>query len=394
MQLHLFDSRPRTNPAPATFGEDSFTFLNRVDQPFWARIRDELEGWFADYPRMHAADLRGRFRDAVPAQHYGAWWELYLYRLASRLGFTIDVHPQLPGTTHRPDFRFARGGVSCLVEATTTWSGVNANPPPSQAEARIMNAINQARSASFYLQLEWVKRGRRIPSASDIVPQIEQWLDSLDPAAVIAETPGNRTTREIAARDWVMRFTVLPRKPQTQDHRGPILGLLPPVSGFTNDVDRLRRTLDRKRLRYRDPNEPLILAVLISSVTVSKTSIEQALLGSEAIEIDPTNLQLGRVVRRKDGFWAPGPPPQNTRISAVLTGENLAPESAARIWPRLWANPWARHPMTWDLPFPTSSLDRDGLVTHHDVEGNPAAELGLPDDWPGPESPFEKAHEY
>jgi hypothetical protein len=59
-----------------------------VDQPFWQRIRDELERWYADYPDdEHGFGLRARFRKAAPAQHFGAWWELYLHRLFRCLGF-------------------------------------------------------------------------------------------------------------------------------------------------------------------------------------------------------------------------------------------------------------------------------------------------------------------
>jgi hypothetical protein len=31
--------------------------MNRVDQPFWSRVRDQLEEWFGDYPVDAAADL-------------------------------------------------------------------------------------------------------------------------------------------------------------------------------------------------------------------------------------------------------------------------------------------------------------------------------------------------
>ena len=77
----------RTDPGHARYGEDSFSFLDRVDQRYWERIRNELESWFAGYPDEEKADLKARFRDKSPAQHFAAWWELYLHRLFSRLGF-------------------------------------------------------------------------------------------------------------------------------------------------------------------------------------------------------------------------------------------------------------------------------------------------------------------
>src|SRR3954447_23347680 len=102
--MRLFDDFERANPLPAEEGEDSFSFMNRVAQPFWQRIRDELDQWFAAYPPDDATDLRSRFRDASPAQHFAAWWELYLHELFLRLGFAVDVHPELEGVSGRPDF--------------------------------------------------------------------------------------------------------------------------------------------------------------------------------------------------------------------------------------------------------------------------------------------------
>jgi hypothetical protein len=54
----LFDAGARIDPSPAEHGEDSFSFMNRVDQPFWERIRAKLERWSAGWislPRSVAA---------------------------------------------------------------------------------------------------------------------------------------------------------------------------------------------------------------------------------------------------------------------------------------------------------------------------------------------------
>ena len=119
----LFDDFERTNPSPRAYDEDTFSFLNRVDQPYWQRIRDALGQWYAEYPDAEPGfPLRARYRDPAPAQHYGAWWELYLYRLFRCLGFEVEVEPDVPGG--KPDFRMARRDDSFLVEATTTFSGI------------------------------------------------------------------------------------------------------------------------------------------------------------------------------------------------------------------------------------------------------------------------------
>jgi len=119
----LFSTGKRTDPAPSRYGEDSYSFLDRVDQKFWNRIREELECWFADFPADAAPDLRARFCARDPAQHFAAWWELYLHRFFSRLGMTVEAHPEIAGTTSRPDFRIGYAGGSFLLEAAATFSG-------------------------------------------------------------------------------------------------------------------------------------------------------------------------------------------------------------------------------------------------------------------------------
>src|SRR4051794_32827988 len=99
-ELKLFSDGPRTNPGPATHSEADFAFLDRVAQPYWERVRGELEAWFAAYPRNETGrDLRSRFRKADPAQHCAAWWELYLHRLFTLAGYDAEPHPRLVGTS-------------------------------------------------------------------------------------------------------------------------------------------------------------------------------------------------------------------------------------------------------------------------------------------------------
>jgi hypothetical protein len=44
--LQLFDDIERTDPSAAPRGESHFAFLNRIDRPYFAAVRDLLENWF------------------------------------------------------------------------------------------------------------------------------------------------------------------------------------------------------------------------------------------------------------------------------------------------------------------------------------------------------------
>jgi hypothetical protein len=117
---------------------------------------------------------------------------------------------------------------------------------------------------------------------------------------------------------------------------------------------------------------------------VDHEDIEAALLGPIAYPVDPDKPGLGRAFWKRGGFWIRGNEPRGTRVSAVLLGNNLVPENVARVWPRLWLNPWAARPLLLSLPFPRGVPDERRAVEYEEVADAPHSTLGLPEDWPGP----------
>jgi hypothetical protein len=388
MTATLYDDFERTDPQPRRPEESVFAFLNRVDQPFWHRIREELERWYADYPdEQRGFDLRNRFRRREPSQHFGAWWELYLHRLFRCLGFDVEVEPEVSGG--KPDFRLTRDSSSFLVEATTTFSGIVDEERDPAREAAILAAIDQARNPDFTVGLAIEKVGDQQPKVREITAPLERWLAGFDPDEVLKLDIFDAPQFQLELRGWCLLFTAFALRPEARgkpDHR--LLGMGPGMSGYVNDLQQLRAALIRKGLKYK-PEEPLVLAVLqMSSGSVDHEDIEGALLGTVAYPV--LEQGLGRPFRRKDGVWMRGDGPTGTRVSAVLTANNLVPENVARTWPRLWPNPWAARPLTVDLPFPRGVATAEPVVSYEEVAGTPHSILGLPQDWPGPDEPFSK----
>jgi hypothetical protein len=384
MKVRLFDEFERTDPSPRGYEENTFSFLNRVDQPFWQRIRDELERWYADYPDdEHGFGLRARFRNAAPAQHFGAWWELYLHRLFRCLGFHVEVEPNVVGG--KPDFRMTRDSDSFLVEATTSFSGIVDEERHPEREAAILAAIDKAQNPNFFVRAEFQKVGDEQPKVREIVEPLERWLESLDPDDVLQRGYLDAPQLALPVRGWELLFTAfaIPLEARGRpDHR--LLGMPPGMTGYVNDREKLAAALAGKGGKYK-PDEPLVLAVLLmSDGTVDHEDIEDALVGPIAYPIDPDKPGLGRPFWQRSGFWIKGSEPRHTRVSAVLLANNLVPENVARIWPRLWPNPWAARPLLVSLPFRRGVANERGTVQYDEVADAPHSLLGLPQDWPGP----------
>jgi hypothetical protein len=389
MTATLFDDIQRTDSRPSGHEESIFSFLNRVDQPFWKRIREELERWYADYPdEQRGFDLRQRFRRPEPPQHFGAWWELYLHHLFRCLGFQVEVEPPVSGGN--PDFRVTRDTDSFLIEATASFSGIVDEERQPAREAAVLAAVDTARNPNFTVSLKIEKVGDEQPKVREIAQPLEQWLSGLDPDDVLERDIFDAPQCRLDVRGWKLLFTAFALRPEARrkpDHR--LLGMGPGMTGYVNDRQQFVATLIGKRRKYK-PDEPLVVAVLLmSDGTVDHEDIEWALLGPITQRVLPDR-GLGPPFRRLDGFWIRGNEPRGTRVSAVLTGNNLVAENVARTWPRLWPNPWAARALGADLPFPRGLANQQGAVHYEEVDDTPHPILGLPQDWPGPGKPFSK----
>lgn len=387
----LFDDLVRTDPAPASDGEDSFTFLNRVDQPFWCRVRDQLEEWFGEYPMDAAADLAGRFRDFDSRQHFAAWWELYLFTLYRRLGYSVTVHPTVAGTTAQPDFLVVRGDEELYVEAAVVFSGIEDEQRHAAREAWIYDLVNKATNPNFHVGLEFDRFGMWRPKEAELIRPLEQWLAGLDPDRVTAAIDAGEEAPELylPVRDWRLIFTALPVKSEHRGKPGRLLGIYPATAGVVNAKEMARKTLDRKGGHYGQLDKPFVVALLGMSSFMEDRDMEQALFGSLAVQyyVNDPGREV-KWVRQRDGFWMRGTQPRGTRVSAVLAGTGLMPWCPARGLPRLWLNPWATKPLIVTDPFPTAIVNDRGLMVSTETNVEAHVVLGLPQDWPGPEPPF------
>jgi hypothetical protein len=330
--------------------------------------------------------FRNRFRSRRPDQHWGAWWELYLFRVFTALGFSVEVHPEVAAGPGRPDF-----GVDMAerfyVEATTVFSGIVEEGRHGERESWILDALDEGKSDNFFVGVRFDTVGKERPRTREVVKPVEEWLEGLDPDVVATSMIAGRRppVQPFAFRDWRIRLEAFPIRTEARgdpDHR--LVGMGPMSGGFVNDRAMLGKALARKKQRHSKVDAPLIVAVLGMSPFLDDLDIEQALFGSEAVVIDS-----GQLVRKPDGFWRGTRGASAKDVSAVLVGTAIRPPFVTRGWPRLWLNPWASRPLEVELPFPRAAVKAEGLAFTDETRSANEV-LGLPSDWPGdPESRFD-----
>jgi hypothetical protein len=139
--------------------------------------------WYQVFPDEND-DLRRRFQETEPRQHYAAWWELYVHGLLRALGFEVTFHPPVPGTDGRPDFLAERRGSAFYVEAATVFSGIVSPSRQSRALVDIEDTIARLDSSVFWPSLRVDRVGGSMPAKRSIRHAITNWTAHLDPDEV------------------------------------------------------------------------------------------------------------------------------------------------------------------------------------------------------------------
>ena len=380
-ERHLFDPVQR-HAGQGRYSESHFAYLNRADGSAWQRIRDLHEEWYSDYPDA-AGDLRARFRESDIRQHAPAWWELYTHALFRRLGYTVEVHPELAGTSRRPDMLVARGDSRMYVECVVLFE--DGSDPGSDGQAWLRDCIDSAKHPDLIVGVGIRARGSQRPREREVTKRIEEWLNSLnyddvhDAHAAHAGLP----TETFDFRGWRVVLTALPMAPH---RRGVDCGRIAygPSTGMfvVTAVDGIRRVLEKKASQCRGVDSPLVIAMLSRAVFARQHELARACFGSDAIKLDETG-SAAELVQQADGYWRPQPHPHGRRVSAVLFSEHLHASRIAAELPTLWVNPWANNPIADQLPFETRTAHNTGHVfLASEGTSSPAEAFGLPTDWP------------
>jgi hypothetical protein len=371
--MPLFDSKPRTNPSVMTHVEDMYSFLDRVDDPAFARIRLLLNDWFARYesiqPAKAANDVAGRIRSKQPLQFEGAFWELYLHEAHVRLGFDVATYPE---DVRHPDFILTKGGETVYLEATVTGKSAGL-PTDPRGTGQLYDWINSARDPNFFVRAEVLEAGETPPRRRQVTEPLEAWLQGLagDWRRLRDEMENGNVeshpTRVIEVRSWRLLFEAFPKsEKQRIEDAMPMIGIYRGQAAWEGEsAEFVRAKLHGKATHYGDLDAPMVVALHDLTPFASRGVMREALLGLER------------------PYWTAGAGSAN-RVSAVLAASDFGQSSPARKTPELWLNTHATHSLrtdvlAWPVVLPQEK-SRPGL--------DPAELFDLPRDWPG--KPFEK----
>ena len=226
-----------------------------------------------------------------------------------------------------------------------------------------------------------------MPRRGQIIGPIREWMATYDPDVVLTMSASELPTRQITIGGWVLELRLMPRSPEYRgrsDNR--LIGMHGAIGGFMNNRQQIRRALETKRKQHKAQDSPMVIAVLALNGAVENEDVIGALFGSQAIRVDIAT-GTTTVTRNPDGLWVGKSGISAKKVSAVLTGTAVLPNTCATAPLRLWHHFAPDHELSVDLPFASVRVDDDGLV-FTDATEEPYDILGLFPEWPGPDPPF------
>jgi hypothetical protein len=363
----LFEESGRSDNSAARHTEGAFHFLNRRAGGFWDRVRGHIESSYAAFPDEHKHGLVARLRKNDERQHLPAWWELYTFTLFDKLGYKIEVHPELPGSPKNPDFLVTKGHLSMYVEAAVVFNGQQ----DADAWNWVCDCVNAAKNPDFMVDLDIITQGKQRPAKLKIIDPLEKWLATLDADQVLADLNTGRPLphTQLAADDWILDYTAAPVLPNRRGIPRRLIAIYPTrPATFSQDVDQLRKTLNKKGANYSKlDNAPLdrpLITAITSWSSLDESELREALFGP------------------RSGYWRNESDPRGTRMSAVLFGNTMRAWRAADQLPELWLNPWATNPLHETEPFATVTTDDGVNSVRTPASTTAAAVFGLAPGWP------------
>jgi hypothetical protein len=406
LNARLFEDRPRTDPSPASQGEPTYTFLSRVDDPVFDRIRRQLEAWLAEFPDDHRPDLRARLASGDDRQFSAAFWELYLHHVYRLLGYDPEIHPEVPGTGNRPDFLMTSPeGERFYLEAAVPGESLDEIAHRKRI-GQIEDSLNRIESPSFFVLFDVETSGKNAPKIRNLREKVEAWLGSLAweeiRAANDADPFFELPELTLGAGDWSFVFRALPKSKELRgkpDVR-PIGGG-PMRSGWVDDRAALLAVASRKAKRYGTPPYPLVLALCSDRDFADDEDVNETLFGQAAMVATSSEPDAPwEPTRLPNGLWRGPKGWRNPHVGGILACHRLRPWGVTTIHPKVWLHPMSG--LTCDQIGPWTCFEvrsDQELLTEISGTFDPAVHLNLPDadrfpsitEWPG--KPFRATDE-
>lgn len=321
--------------------DSSFNYLNCYDSPEIIRIRNLLESSFIRFPLEAQKRVRGDFRSSDNHQHDGAFFELFLHALLTRLGCTIEVEPRITGADSRPDFLVRHGNQCCYLEATMV--GQKSGPfTRNRNEQDVIDTLKTLRSPDFDIGIDMEGTLSRTLRKEDVVRPFEKLLIQHNPDEVqhLIDKEGSDAapSRKIEDGNWSLQGWLHPislaNRRSAQSRK---IDIYPHRAKWTNSVIPVQDALKDKAKKYGELTEPLIVAVSTRDMFYNGSDNDmEVLFGQEQYALFRGTAHSPPLRQRKqNGVW-----PSYNQVVAIWSFQKVDMWNLSQVSASLYVNPW------------------------------------------------------
>lgn len=346
--VNIFDCAARFDGSPAKTEESNFDFINRSSQAEIKAIRSQISSLLDHYPQKNCDALISRLKSQDKHQFESASFELLLNYMLKKIGHNVlQIEPEAKNRK-TPDFLATdQDGNEYYLEATVA---LGESKSKASAEKRLhdfLTKLNQVNSPTLHLGFSTRHYPRENVPLSSIRKAVQPWIDDLPPFSEQA----TKRLQKFSINDFNFSLKVVaPRGPNSTQ---PIATVNPP--GFVRTPgDGIRDALIKKGSRYRDLENPLVVAIRCPIFIGGLEDVSAALFGSPktvfrkhkdgSLEIlDDTNPD-GAFLSKK---------PRYTSISALAVFKRFTLWDFVDSDASIYHHPWAKKPIKPDS-FPLS----------------------------------------
>lgn len=368
--MELFEPIERTYTGPSNHNENSYDYYNRSARKDISIIRDTLNKWFIEYPNDEKLELKNSFRKKFD----DCFYELFLHQLFTKLGFDIQIHPELPNTSKKPDFLLKKGDLEFYVEAKIVKNKSHQQEAVDRKINEFYDNLSKLDTKNFLLDIdEFILKSEKQPSTKGLIKRIEEELEGLDSELVMEKiTAGGFESIpaiKIENDDVLLRIKPIPVINSPRDKKRPI-GIYPTESFLGGGEESLKDSIFMKAKRYGKLNKPFLVCVNSLDIkTFGTDAIENAIWGSLAISwsTNPVNRDK-KLIRKRDGVFLGEKGPNLKNLSGVLVTKVFAQNIPK-------ANYWL-----YKHPFSENKLDFESLGLKYNFVENGEIKSVLGDD--------------
>lgn len=354
----LFEEKIRNLEGPADYNADIYTYYNESARREIANVRVLLESWFSEYPDEEKQELKSRFKVTFNP----AFYELYIYILFKRLGYSLVIHPEVPGTQKHPDYLATKDGQSLFIEVKHMTMLSQDNQSLERRKNTLLDSLNKVDASNFLLKLNSIIfKDNSQPSGKSIIRFFNEAFATHDPdvyTELLARNGFQGIPKIVYDDDKVMiEVHLLPKSPI---HRGTMSRSIanhPSVTQIGNDSKDIIGSLETKAIRYGHLNAPYIICLNKQSVSLDIIEVQEALYGSLQISWseNPAN-RHEKLELTGNGFFGAKNNPKFTRVSGVYITNANSTNLTTTADHALRHNPFAKYPVDLAITNPINEI--------------------------------------